>query len=117
MSYTKTTWANGDTLSAQRFNHMEDGVSDRLSSSSVGIVYVSEDGLGSKLDKNYNEIVQMMNDYPIVFVKYGSTQVRGYVSRYYSESDYFVRVDMGAYNYMIFLSNSPTGTLKYDNFT
>ena len=26
MSYTKTTWANGDIITAEKLNHMEDGI-------------------------------------------------------------------------------------------
>ena len=28
MAYTKQTWANGDTITADKLNHIEDGIED-----------------------------------------------------------------------------------------
>lgn len=28
MAYTKQTWVNGDTITANKLNHMEDGIAD-----------------------------------------------------------------------------------------
>jgi len=43
MSYTPTTWQTGDTITAEKLNHMEDGIGDAVSSS-LPEVYPADDG-------------------------------------------------------------------------
>ena len=35
MSYTKTTWQNGDTITAEKLNHIEDGVENLSNNSNI----------------------------------------------------------------------------------
>lgn len=48
MSYEKQTWATGDTITAEKLNHMEDGIADGGGGSSVfQVIYtIAEDGQG-----------------------------------------------------------------------
>ena len=38
MSYTKTTWQNGDTITAEKLNHIENGIADAGSGGGEAIV-------------------------------------------------------------------------------
>ena len=53
MSYTPTTWANGDTITAEKMNNIEQGIVD--ASSGGGGVLIVHDTDGT-LDKTYAEI-------------------------------------------------------------
>ena len=57
MSYTKQTWSTGDTVTAAKLNHMEDGIAEAGGGSSGGGVLVVHDVDGT-LDKTYSEILQ-----------------------------------------------------------
>ena len=58
MSYEKQTWANGDVITAEKLNHIEDGVYSNSQSGGVLLVNESyDDDTGiSTLDKTYTEI-------------------------------------------------------------
>ena len=49
MSYTPTTWTNGDTITAEKLNKMEQGIAG-----AGGIFIVNE--VSGALDKTFNEI-------------------------------------------------------------
>ena len=68
MSYTKTTWATNDIITPERLNNLEDGIKT-VNEDDVGIVHYIYDGDDYKLDKNYTEIVEMMNNKSIVIIK------------------------------------------------
>ena len=53
MSYTKQTWVTGDTITAEKLNHIEDGVAD---SGSVFNINVTEEGTTWTMNKTWNEI-------------------------------------------------------------
>lgn len=52
MSYTKQTWANGDVITAEKLNHMEEGISAN------GVLVVGQQISGNTmtLDKTWQEI-------------------------------------------------------------
>ena len=54
MSYTPTTWANGDTITAEKMNNIEQGVVD--ASSGGGVLVVNEDTTTRTLDKTWQQI-------------------------------------------------------------
>lgn len=55
MSYEKQIWVTGDTITADKLNHMEDGISNRLLE--VGIITTIEDGEEiMTLNKTWQEI-------------------------------------------------------------
>ena len=47
MAYTKQTWANGDTVTAAKLNHMEDGIADAGGGGGAISVKVSASGYNS----------------------------------------------------------------------
>lgn len=48
MAYTKQTWATGDTVTATKLNHMEDGIAD--GGGSTASIFAHVTGLGSSVD-------------------------------------------------------------------
>ncbi len=49
MAYTKNTWADGDIVTSEKLNHMEDGIAD-----AGGVMVINDtDGM---LDKTWQEI-------------------------------------------------------------
>lgn len=42
MAYEKNIWANGDTITAEKLNHMEDGIAE--GGSGGGFVFITTDG-------------------------------------------------------------------------
>ncbi len=58
MAYEKQTWTKGDLITAEKLNHIEDGISQSGGALTV-IETVTEDAHGNEvrtLDKTYNEI-------------------------------------------------------------
>ncbi len=53
MSYEKQTWATGDTITADKLNHMEDGIA---TGGGVLVVHGAIDGAIMTLDKTWQEI-------------------------------------------------------------
>lgn len=49
MAYEKNTWTNGDTITAEKLNHMEDGISEGGSSGGGKIEFFSTDEYGMPL--------------------------------------------------------------------
>ena len=59
MTYEKTNWQVGDTITAEKLNKMEDGIESAAGSSSGGatlVVTYSEEGTTGTLNKTWNEI-------------------------------------------------------------
>ena len=61
MAYEKNTWVNGDTITAEKLNHMEDGIAEGGGSSSgpliVNLSYTeSEHSFDTIMDKTWQEI-------------------------------------------------------------
>lgn len=64
MSYTKQTWATGDTITAEKLNHMEGGIAG---AGGVLVVGLQEDG--QTLNKTWQEIFDAMSAGSIAVVK------------------------------------------------
>ena len=65
MSYTKQTWTTGDTITAEKLNHMEDGISEGGGSSGgENVVFVRATQNDSytvwEFEKTLSEIMEMM---------------------------------------------------------
>ena len=62
MAYTKNTWADGDIVTSEKLNHMEDGIASGENVFIVGGVTLGEDkaSLGGTLDKTWQEIHDAM---------------------------------------------------------
>ena len=57
MSYSKQTWASGDTVTAAKLNHMEDGIANAGGSGGgYEVVNVYKENGAYKLDKTFSEM-------------------------------------------------------------
>lgn len=64
MAYTKQTWQNGDTITAEKLNHMEDGIGAPIPG---GCLYITVTDIDSgnntaTLDKTFEEINNAFNN-------------------------------------------------------
>ena len=64
MSYTKTNWETGDIITAEKLNHMEDGIADG------GVLFINIDSN----DNNYvmDKTWQQIYDAPFAVARFGS---------------------------------------------
>ena len=63
MSYTKQNWQSGDTITATKLNHMEDGIAD---GGGVLFINIAEEGDSLVMDKTWQQI----HDAPFAVVPY-----------------------------------------------
>ena len=64
MSYTKTTWSDGDVITAEKLNNIESGVESASTSGSILIVHKS----GGIFDKTWQEICDAINNMTPVYI-------------------------------------------------
>lgn len=82
MSYTPTTWATGDTITASAMNKIENGIANAGGALIVGTDDpMAEAGGGGTLDKTFSEIYNALKSGTPVYVKSGS-EVSGPSSDY-----------------------------------
>lgn len=117
MSYTPTQWQTGDTITAEKLNHMEDGIAAAASgggSSNVLIVHGTIDPSGEgqefpmTIDKTADEIVAAEYSVLIVDVGPGESYELPEVTRYQVEGTLAVTwgTQMGGQEFMgAFFSN------------
>lgn len=67
MSYEKQTWTTGDTITAEKLNNLEDGVSGN---GGVVLVTVTYDEQNYQADKTFSEILEAIQNNLIVKVIY-----------------------------------------------
>lgn len=65
MAYTKQTWTTGDTITASKLNHMEDGIAE---GGGGGALIVTE--VDSTLDKTFAEIYNALSSGTPAYVSY-----------------------------------------------
>ena len=65
MAYTKQTWNNGDVISADKLNHIEDGVAN---GAKILQVTATTSGVTTTLDKTWEEINSFIHNGGLVFV-------------------------------------------------
>ena len=83
MSYEKTTWVNGDIITAEKMNNIEDGIANAGNMLICNTVYHSNLGL-TGLDKKVSEIYDALSSGVPVYVKYQYGDLtRDYVSSVY----------------------------------
>ena len=63
MSYTKQNWQSGDTITATKLNHMEDGIAD---GGGVVVVHVTDEDDVLTLDKTWNELQELLSSGALV---------------------------------------------------
>lgn len=73
MSYEKQTWQTGDVITANKMNHMEDGIASNESSSNTLVVTVIDDSEQERsvLDKTWQEIYDAFSTRNVVLVQEG----------------------------------------------
>lgn len=73
MAYNKTTWQNGDTITAEKLNNMENGIANLP----IMIVTVHEEDIGGDYsdmtDYSSSEIIAAIDAGKLVFVNYYNT--------------------------------------------
>lgn len=76
MAYEKQTWVNGDTITQEKLNHMEDGIAEangKSTSANILIVTFTIDGSRTfYCDKTYEEILNAINNGDIVIGRYSN---------------------------------------------
>ena len=108
--YVKTNWASNDIITPERLNKLEDGIAS--ASGGIGVVQMQYDSnAGNKLDKNYNEIVEMLNTNAIVIIKEDYFFV-DFVYRAEQQGGYVIICGNAS-----FFSSSPTGVLYEDTIS
>lgn len=74
MAYTKQTWATGDTITAQKLNHMEDGIGGAvpLTPDTLIVTFTfDEENLVYISDTSFSDMVAIEQPKPIVAVVLG----------------------------------------------
>lgn len=110
MSYTKTTWATNDIITPERLNNLEDGIKT-ANEGDVGIVHRIYDSSNYKLDKNYTEIVDMMNNKSIVIIKYENNYFYDIITNAEYSNGYSIYVSNLFGHYDEYGSTTPDGVL------
>ena len=68
MAYTKNTWTDGDIVTSEKLNHMEDGIANSENVFIVGGIRIGETGYEGTLDKTWQEIHDAMMQNKICIV-------------------------------------------------
>lgn len=71
MSYTKQTWNTGDVITAEKLNHMEDGIMESGESSKNCVMFVTLANDGNDnytADKTIGEITEAYNNGKMIYV-------------------------------------------------
>lgn len=106
MSYTPTTWANGDTITAQKMNNIEQGIV-AASSGGGGVVVVSGEWDAGEttftLDKTYNELKALLLSGAVVVLR--EENDNGVASRFLSQCS----LTNGAYYALFMLADFGSG--------
>jgi len=120
MAYTKQTWASGDKITAEKLNHIEDGIAGAGSGGSSGngnfILYLSEEydedvqDTVWKFDKTYDELSAAILAGKNVFVIEDQGTHDGYGNKYElswadsGEAD-FTRIYHNQVDTLIYMNN------------
>ena len=91
MSYEKTTWSSGDTITAEKLNNIEDGIAG---ADNRGVFAVGFQEDGGTLDKTWKEIHDAVSDGKLSFVFFmGEDEIGiGIVMSVYEEGGYSIDV-------------------------
>ena len=86
MAYTKQTWATGDTITAEKLNHMESGIEDN-NTFDVKLRQVGADA--ETTDKTYDEIVTAFTNGKVVRAYFESDATNGFsIDTKYDDNGY-----------------------------
>lgn len=117
MSYNKQTWATGETITAEKLNHIEDGIADNAVASTL-VVHINADGNGDPtMDKTWQEIYDALESGAIVVCPDNANEngVSLYMFMYAGEQvgTYIVKAEQSAD--IAFTTNSSNGYPKLQN--
>lgn len=70
MAYNKTTWASGDTITAEKLNNIENGIEASSGGSGSLVVTFTYDNIAYSADKTFTEITTAINEGLTVKAKY-----------------------------------------------
>lgn len=108
--YVKNNWQTGDTVTAEKLNHMEDGIAD----GQTLVVTVTAEGNRKVADKTYNEIAQAISNGSNVSAKYSNKMyVLGDLS---AAAVSFFSLSTGRYFSTITISNENNVTATASSF-
>lgn len=115
MSYTKQTWNNGDVITAEKLNHMEEGIAEGGSSGGGPLTAHFDLGTGI-LDKTWAEINASA---PMVWVDIDGNYA-GLISCYVDYNEYvcaFEVYSLGQFQEWAFVTDSENGypVMRYDD--
>jgi len=102
MSYEKQEWANGDIITADKLNHMEDGIA-----SGGGLVlHATDDSAQNRtvLDRTWQEINDAFVSGMNVVVAYGTEEAKALMETYNDGSTYKLQFGISGDGYD---ANSP----------
>ena len=111
MAYSKTTWANGDTITAEKLNKMEDGIANAGGKGLINITETTDDNIITyTLSASYNDIVAMLENGIIPYTLGNFDGATGIVmfSTYDSSDGYVVNFDNISYE-----AETATALLSY----
>lgn len=120
MSYTKNTWTNGDTITAEKLNNMENGIANAGGTLIVGVTVTVEDFLETAImDKTWQEIhdalaagLRVITMQVIQEPDY-SMVVQDAIYQAYFDNEYYVYVDRRGGGESEFYTDSPSGYPSY----
>ena len=110
MAYTKQTWQTGDTVTAEKLNHMENGIG----SGGVLVVNMVYERLKVELDKTWKEIRDAA--FAVVYGDNGEGEIDTFIVVYTYHEDssdgYYVRiVDLQNGDQYTYVSDTADGVL------
>ena len=110
MAYTKQTWNNGDIITADKLNHIEDGIAE--GGSGGGGVFVVHRTNNNILDKTWQEIDTAIRNLQLVFLFDSGEGFAGMAPVSYAgeqEGHYLVDFNNGSGSFLEYITQSPDG--------
>lgn len=112
MSYSKQTWATGDTVTAAKLNHMEDGIAEAGGGSSGGGVFVVTADENGDCDASYNDVVAAFEAGKVVILKAPDASFPftiNYLTAYSTNGEFY---DANFGNFIDLVASSATANLS-----
>ena len=107
MTYQKQTWITGETITAQKLNHMEDGIKNRYGQLIVHVAYDEADNV-MRLDKTVREMMQSVNTGAILVT---IEEAENYIQYIY---DNLIQAHIEPGHYIFKFGNLTTHTLPFE---
>ena len=113
MSYTKNTWTNGDTITAEKLNNMENGIANAGGTLIVGVTVTTDENENERatMDKTWQEIHDALAaGLRVIIIQSGSDYlVQDTIYHVYFSQDYGYEVNaMGREGELEFYAENPS---------